>query len=157
RPFPLVARVVGGTALVRSGPAWLAREVAVAAFVAGCGAPALGPSSLLPPGPHAHGGRAITFWPLIETAVAADRAAAAVALRRCHQALEGYRRTLPPLAPLEETGRLLDHPLVRPVLDAGDRALLVRAVDGAAARVAASAPALRPLHGDAHAGNCFAT
>ena len=48
---PVVARVTGITAVVRSGDAWFAREVAVAAHLVAAGAPAVAPQRRARPGP----------------------------------------------------------------------------------------------------------
>jgi hypothetical protein len=63
RPASVVARVSTLIALLRTPiEAWLAREVAVADFLAARGAPVVAPSDILPPGPHHRDGLVMTFW-----------------------------------------------------------------------------------------------
>ena len=50
-PAPVVARVATGTSAIRSGDAWLARELAIAGHLAKVGAPVVAPSAELPAGP----------------------------------------------------------------------------------------------------------
>src|SRR4051794_34747716 len=91
RPAPVVARVAALTALMRSdgGAAHLRREADVATYLSGCGAPVLGPSPLLPAGPHERDGRWMTFWPHVDhddsRAIAVEEAA--TLLRQVHGAL----------------------------------------------------------------------
>jgi hypothetical protein len=59
----LVARVATLTAWTRREPyTWLAREVAVARYVAGCGGPVVPPARGVDPGPHWQDGFAISLW-----------------------------------------------------------------------------------------------
>src|SRR4029079_5620140 len=62
RPAPVVARVAGTIRWARPGTDWQGRELAVAVFLAGAGAPVVGPSDEVPPGPHEHEGRVLSFW-----------------------------------------------------------------------------------------------
>src|SRR4051794_9036571 len=62
-----------GTAVLHDDPErWLAREVAVGAFLAGRTDLVVAPTDLLPPGPHEHDGLWMTLW----TFVAHDEQAA---------------------------------------------------------------------------------
>ena len=45
---------------------WLEREIAVTTYLAEQGAPVVGPSRELPPGPHERGGFPISFWTYVE-------------------------------------------------------------------------------------------
>ena len=47
---------------MRPGTAWQARELSVAGHLARAGAPVVAPSAELPPGPHEHDGRVLSFW-----------------------------------------------------------------------------------------------
>ena len=59
----LVARVATLTAWTRRDPfRWLAREVAVARYIAGLGGPVVPPASGVDPGPHWQDGFAISLW-----------------------------------------------------------------------------------------------
>src|SRR3954466_3533797 len=63
KPAPVVARAMTGTALLHDDvEQWLAREVAVAAFLAGRGDLAVAPSDVLSPGPHERDGLWMTMW-----------------------------------------------------------------------------------------------
>jgi len=158
-PLPVVARVATGTGLVRSGPAWLAREVEVARHLAAVGAPAVRPSTLLDPGPHTHDGMAVSFWELVairHEPIAPEEAGRS--LRRCHDALDDYRGELPALGVIDETLRLVDHPRVAASLDDEDRHLLDRvAARWNVTREFRDGVQLRPLHGDAHLLNLWST
>jgi len=158
-PLPLVVRVATGTGLVRSGPAWLAREVEVARYLAAVGAPAVRPSTLLDPGPHMHDGIAVSFWELVAIRPELiSQEAAGQSLRRCHEALEGYEGELPALGVIDETLRLLDYPRVAASLGNEDRLLLDRvAARWIGAREFLDGVRLRPVHGDAHLQNLWCT
>src|SRR3954469_12082443 len=63
KPAPVVARVMTGTAVWHDDPGqWLAREVAVGAFLAGRTDLVVPPSEILPPGPHEQDGLWMTLW-----------------------------------------------------------------------------------------------
>jgi aminoglycoside phosphotransferase (APT) family kinase protein len=157
RPAPIVARVPALTARVRpdGGEGHLRREVSVAGHLAAAGAPVLGPTPEMPPGPHERDGRWMTFWPYVDhdegRAVSVEEAAAL--LRQVHDALAGYPGELALLAPvLEEVPRIVGH------LERGGRLQVAdaEALIGYWARLAPQLEALagdRPLHGDAHVGN----
>jgi hypothetical protein len=78
RPAPVVARVATLTPLLRPDAARQPRrDLALATALAAAGAPVLSPSDLLPPGPHEHDGRTLSFWRFVE--VLPDRPTPAVA------------------------------------------------------------------------------
>jgi hypothetical protein len=90
-PAELIARVATTTAAARRDGAreWLAREVSMARFLAGCGAAVVAPARAPPPGPHEHDGLVVTFWRLVE--VDPERPSPSetgLALRRLHGHLE---------------------------------------------------------------------
>src|SRR5262245_28314986 len=63
KPAPVVARVMTATAVLHGDPErWLAREVAVGAFLADLVVP---PTDLLPPGPHERDGLWMTLWKFV--------------------------------------------------------------------------------------------
>ena len=63
KPAPVVARVMTGTAVLHDDvEQWLAREVAVGAFLAERTDLVVPPSDILPPGPHEHDGLWMTLW-----------------------------------------------------------------------------------------------
>jgi len=98
-PAPVVARVATLTGLARSDvDATFAKDVAVAGWLAGQGAPVVPPSGEVPPGPHrSSDGRTITFW----TYVPHDRdhiwrpAELGPLLADLHAALRTYPGALP--------------------------------------------------------------
>ena len=155
-PAPVVARVATLTAWSRGDPfGYLEREVVVARELAGRGAPVVPPTALADPGPHWHGGLAVSLWTL--TPDSGDRpgpAAAGRALARLHQAGAGIARDLPVLAPIadlsESIGILERERAAEPDTAA---ALRRRHAEVLAEVDAAGGTPLRVLHGDAHAGN----
>src|SRR5262249_50705103 len=105
KPAPVVARVMTGTALLHDDvETWLAREVAVGAFLAERGL-AVPPSDLLAPGPYQHDGLWMTFWKFVEHDASealppADELGGA--LRELHAALADYARELGPLVDIRD-------------------------------------------------------
>jgi aminoglycoside phosphotransferase (APT) family kinase protein len=153
---PVVARVATLTPLLRPDiEIPFARDVALAAALAAAGAPVVPPSDLLPPGPHRHEGRVLTFWTRVdELPERPTPRRAAASFHELQEALAGQ----------PVTGAPLDTPL-------GDLDTFVRQAgmwgvdEGARAALAARVEQLRPLldgdavqlHGDAHPGNLLAT
>jgi Ser/Thr protein kinase RdoA (MazF antagonist) len=101
RPAPVVARVMTATAVLHDDPqSWLEREVAVGTHLAERGAPAVPPSTLVPPGPHQHGGLWMTFWRFVAHApgkALPDPAELGRSLRALHMALADYPGELEPV------------------------------------------------------------
>lgn len=158
RPAPVVARIPTWVTRLRSGTDALAREIDVATYLAGAGAPVVAPSAELPPGPHHRDGYDVTFWTYARpdpdrTATAEDCAAM---LPDLHAALRGYPDELPALAngPAEVHRWLATLDTRDHGLGADDIAALHRAAHHLAPLL--DAPG-QPLHGDAHAGNLLAT
>ena len=96
RPAPVVARVAGTITRARQSTAWQERELSVAAHLTRAGAPVVAPSAELPPGPHVHDGRVLSFWeyaspsapstprrPVRRSRTATRRCAATTARCRC--------------------------------------------------------------------------
>jgi hypothetical protein len=135
-----VARVGGLTATVRDVREHFAREVDVARFLHAAGAPVVAPHE--PAGPHERDGRALTLWELVPDGPPPGGAELGAALRACHEALRGYRGTLPPLHALLDEAAVV----ARRALDGEDRALVV---DGLARVVEALPDGGQALHGDA--------
>jgi aminoglycoside phosphotransferase (APT) family kinase protein len=159
RPAPVVARVPTWVARLRADTGGLARELDVAAHLAGAGVPVVPPSPELPAGPHHRDGFTISYWTYVPpdpdrpAATAADCAAL---LPDLHAALDDYPGGLPPLQPmLDLDGWLAQLAADDRVLDA-DRERLRAAVDRLRPRLEPG-PADRPLHGDVHPGNLIAT
>src|SRR5688500_19947970 len=67
KPAPVVARVATCMPKLRTPiEGWLEREIAVTTYLAEQGAPVVGPSQELPPGPHERGGVPISVWTYVE-------------------------------------------------------------------------------------------
>ena len=159
-PAPVVARVATTTGVLRAGARdALAREVALAGYLAGAGAPVVPPAGVLPPGPHVRDGLTLTFWPYLPPAgpPAPSPARFGGMLRELHTVLAGYPEPLPYLGtPYGDIAAVLDGALppgAAPVLPdrraLGERFARLRAeLDGRPGR---------PLHGDAHPGNLLST
>jgi len=157
RPHKVVARVPATTAIIRIGDAWLAREIAIANYLAAAGVPVVAPSDELAPGPHRIDGLVLSFWRfVVEQNESADARNAGVALRRCHEALADYAGELLPMAALIETEKILAE--LTEIDIATDDAAMLREI---AARTREQIECLRlpmqALHGDAHLGNVLAS
>lgn len=162
RPAPVVARVMTGTALLHDHPdRWLARELAVAAFLSERTDLVGAPTDLLAPGPHERDGLWMTLWAF----VAHDARAPAPAprelgrsLRELHAALAGFPGDL---APLREVGRWLDRLLAElrssRALAQGDLDVLRGRLDALAPAVFESSLPVQALHGDASMSNVLRT
>jgi hypothetical protein len=141
RPAPVVARVTRLAHLVRPVDA-LRGGVGLAKHL---GDRAVSPSDLIDPGPHADGGRYITFW-TYRPGVEAPPMEAGAALRAFHDAAETYRGPMRAFDPRPEALRIAD-------LVGGEPAEILR---DAAARLAPPALPQQAIHGDAHFGNVLA-
>lgn len=139
-PGPVAARVTGDGILAPFAGD-LDAEVRLGAALHAAGAPVIPPLAGVPPRVYEHGGRRVTLWQWWErpdgdgTPEAAGRSLAA-----CHRALACMEVSLRPWAKLEEARSLL------PRVALADRALL-------APHLEPPPGPLRPIHGDAHAGN----
>src|SRR5450631_1684600 len=159
-PAPVVARVATLTAWTRRDPfAWLAREVAVASYLARQGTAAVPPTALADPGPHRKDGLAMSLWTYVQPST--ERAGPAIvgaALGRLHLTLDGFPGELPLMAPVREqiddglAALEQDHVLSRPELLAlrARHAGILADLDGLAEEAIV-------LHGDAHGGNLLPT
>ncbi len=166
-PSPVVARVATATARSRSDPfAWLAREVAVARYVAGRGGPVVPPASAADPGPHWQGGFAISFWEHIP-ALELEPSPADVgdALAQLHAAARECAAELGDMSPVrEQIGDGLSALERAAAIDAATLSalrsvhagLLGELSTGLAAELNGVAGHQIVLHGDAHAGNLLA-
>ena len=153
-PAPVVARVATSTSVVRRGDAWLAREAAVAGFLADAGAPVVAPSRALPPGTHEHDGLVMTFWDHVEERQSElDPVRAGRALHDCHEALVDYRGELPSFQTLREAEDNLERLIESGALDADDGDVLRAVSADVIDRIERAGLPLRPVHGDAHLGN----
>jgi Ser/Thr protein kinase RdoA (MazF antagonist) len=135
------AALVNGDGILAPFAGDLDAEVRVATALHAAGAPVVPPLAGVPPRVHEHGGRRVTLWEWWERPGGDDRPEAlGRSLADCHRALAGVDVPLRPWAKLEEARRSLGR------LAPPERALLaphLESPDGP----------LRPIHGDAHAGN----
>jgi Phosphotransferase enzyme family len=161
RPAPVVARVALGTGLLRPDVReWFGREVEVAVFLAGQGAPVVPPSGEIPPGPHERHGQVVSFWRFVRVDPERQPSGAegAEALRELHRALRDFPGELPYLAPpLVEVPRLLARMERRGDLGASDLALLRDVHERLVPILRSPERPARALHGDAHLRNLTAT
>ncbi|GLZ31109.1 hypothetical protein Lesp02_32970 [Lentzea sp. NBRC 105346] len=138
RPAPVVARVAAVTAVVRADvAAYLARDLAVSAYLADRGFPVVGGSAELPPGPHVRDGFTLSFnrYVPVDSSWTPSPADFAVLLAELHDELAGYPGPLPSRLPFDD------------ILGVDPSAVLPDEPSGIA----------RPLHGDAHPGNVLMT
>jgi hypothetical protein len=137
--------------------AWLQRELDVAAFLTGEGAPVTAPSPEVPAAVHRAGGQDMSFWRYLKPAGTAlpDEATIGTMLRDLHAVLRGYRGAVPVLAPLGDIPAFLARPQTR--LSDRDEAALAAAFTRLTAELDAAGYAGQVLHGDAGAGNLMAT
>ncbi|GAB2990927.1 aminoglycoside phosphotransferase family protein [Amycolatopsis acidiphila] len=144
---PVVARVPATTLLLRPRiEAWMARDVALSAFLAERDAPVIPPFEA--PGPHLANGLPVTLWRFTRLDPGHVFAPAEVGslLGELHAALREFPGDFGDSGPVGDLGRMLD-------LIGDDR------LREAAGRVVAALPDLpvQPLHGDAHGGNLVLT
>jgi hypothetical protein len=157
RPAPVVARVMTGTAVLHDDPErWLAREVAVGAYLAARTDRVVAPTDLLPPGPHERDGEWMTLWTFVahdEQAPLPAPAELGRSLRELHEALAGYPGDLEPLDGVRGwLARLLDELRPSPEVDR-----LRGRLEALAPVVFDSALPAQPLHGDASLSNLLRT
>ena len=162
KPAPVVARVMTGTALLHDDvEQWLAREVAVGAFLAGHGGLVVPPSGIPPPGPHEHDGFWMTLWRFVPHDAQApppEPRELGRSLRRLHAALAGFPGDLPPLSDTRDwLERLLAELRPSPSLTRQDLDWLRSRLDGLTPAVFASSLPAQALHGDASMSNVLRT
>jgi hypothetical protein len=157
-PAPVVARVMTGTVALHEDPQrWLTREVSVLNFLAPT-ALAVGPSSLIAPGPYKHAGLWMTCWEWVEhqrqTELPTDAEHLGGALRDLHRALAGFGSELGDLGDVQvDIERLLGQ--LRPTATLRSTAIdVLRAkLHALTDQVFASPLPGQPLHGDASLTN----
>jgi hypothetical protein len=157
-PSPVVARVASLTARVRPEvTATLAKDLAVAGYLANRGAPVVAPSTELPVGPHQYDGHSLTFWTYVEHERdhVCQPAELGPLLADLHAELRDFPGELPAVPPLDvpEILAFLDG---EPLLSDDDRAALVQDSALLTDTLTGMTPAV-PLHGDAHPGNLMYT
>jgi Phosphotransferase enzyme family len=162
KPAPVVARVMTGTAMLHDDPErWLAREVAVAAFLAERTDLVVAPTDLLPPGPHERDGMWMTLWTFVphdEQAPPPEPQQIGRSLRELHAALAGFPGDLAPLSEIRDwLERLLAElrpspPLTQPHID-----WLRLELDALTPAVFESSLPVQAIHGDASISNLLRT
>ena len=162
RPAPVVARVMTGTAVLHDDPGlWLAREVAVGAFLAGRTGLVVPPTDLLPPGPHQRDGLWMTLWryvPHDAQAPAPEPRELGRSLRALHAALAEFPGDLAPLSGIRDwLERLLAELRPSPMLSRRDIDRLRLDLEALTPAVFESPLPAQALHGDASLSNLLRT
>lgn len=161
RPAPVIARVMSGTAVLHDDvEKWLAREVAVGAFLGERGL-AVPPSDALPPGPFQHDGLWMTFWKFVEHDSSRPLPPAhelGDSLRRLHAALAEFPG---PLEPLSDVRDWLDQLLAglrpSPRVTEQDRISLRARLRELTPAVFETSLPTQAIHGDASVSNLLRT
>src|ERR1700683_3750839 len=157
-PSPVVAKVAASTTAVRPDPAaGLQRELDVAVFLTGKGAPVMPPSAEVPATASRAGGHVMSFWTYLPRASTSppDAATLGSMLRDLHVVLRPYPGAPPWLAPLGDIEAFLALPLTG-VSDA-DAEALAEAFQRLTGQLDPALDQGQVLHGDAGAGNLMAT
>ena len=153
-PAPIVAMV--GTSDFRDAHLEsLERELVVAAYLEGRGAPVIRPTREVLPGPHHWHGLTLTLWEHVEPIPGAEPVPAetAAAIKLVHAALNDFGGSLPFFALELDDARRLLRPHCSPTLEAVDRRFLLSVVNELQAALATHADRSRPLHGSPHRAN----
>jgi hypothetical protein len=164
KPAPVIARVMTGTAVLHGNvERWLAREVAVGAFLGERGL-AVPPSDVLAPGPHQHEGLWMTFWEFVEHDASRPLPRAhelGGSLRELHAALADFPGELGQLSDvrdwLDRLDRLLAELHPSPRLTPQDRDLLRSHLRELTPSVFESSLPAQAIHGDASISNLLRT
>jgi Phosphotransferase enzyme family len=162
KPAPVVARVMTGTAVLHDdAEQWLAREVAVGAFLAERTDLVVPPSDILPPGPHERDGLWMTLWTFVphdEQAPPPEPRELGRSLRGLHAALADFPGDLAPLSEIRDwLERLLAELRPSPPLTQRDIDWLRFELDALTPAVFESSLSAQPLHGDASMSNLLRT
>jgi hypothetical protein len=162
KPAPVVARVMTGTAVLHDdAEQWLAREVAVAAFVAERTDLVVPPSDILPPGPHVQDGLWMTLWKFVPHDAQAPPPKPRElgrSLRGLHAALADFPGDLAPLSEVRDwLERLLAELRPSPPLTQRDIDWLRFELDALTPAVFESSLSAQALHGDASMSNLLRT
>jgi hypothetical protein len=162
KPAPVVARVMTATAVLHDdAEQWLAREVAVAAFVAERSDLVVPPSDILPPGPHERDGLWMTLWKFVPHHAQApppEPRQIGRSLRRLHAVLADYPGDLPPLSDTRDwLERLLAELRPSPLLTRQEIDWLRSELDALTPAVFESSLPAQALHGDASMSNLLRT
>src|SRR5260370_6998894 len=155
-PSPVVAKICRASVGDR-GWRKLTTELEIARHLTRAGAPVVGPSQELPPGPHAQGDFAMTFWRHQDhdpDALATSRAAGH-ALAQGHEAVESYPATFPSFLDrqVSRTAKILFGESVPYRLPTSDRSFLCSQYLSITSELHDRKLNCRTLHGDPHRGN----
>lgn len=162
RPSPVVARVMTGTSMLHEDTErWLAREVAVAVFLAQRTDEVVAASDLLPPGPHEQDGLWMTMWKFVPHAPQAPIPEAGElgrSLRDLHAALAGFEGDLAPVSEIRDwLGRLLAELRPSDSLTPQDIEWLRFKLDALTPAVFESSLPAQAIHGDVAISNLLRT
>jgi hypothetical protein len=151
-----------GTAVLHDDPEqWLAREVAVGAFLAERTDLAVPPTDLLPPGPYEQDGLWMTMWKFVphdEQAPPPEPGELGSSLRGLHAALADFPGALAPLSEIRDwLERLLAELHPSTVLTQRDIDWLRLELDALTPAVFESSLSAQALHGDASMSNLLRT
>jgi hypothetical protein len=157
-PSPVVAKVAASTAALRpDAAAGLQRELDVALFLTGEGAPVMPPSAEAPATTHRADGHVMSFWTYLPPASPSppDAATLGSMLRDLHAVLRPYPGAAPWLAPLGDIEAFLGRPQTG--LSDVDAEALAEAFRRLSSQLDPVLDQGQVLHGDAGAGNLMAT
>lgn len=155
-PSPVVAKICRARVGDR-GWRKLATELEIARHLIGAGAPVVGPSRELPPGPHVQGDFAMTFWRHQDhdpDAPATSRDAGH-ALKQVHEALDSYPETFPSFLErqVRRTAKTLFGESAPSPLSTADHDFLCSQYLSITSELHGRKLSCRTLHGDPHRGN----
>lgn len=155
-PSPVVAKICRASVGDR-GWQKLATELEIAHHLVRAGAPVVGPSQELPPGPHVQGDFAMTFWRHQDhdpDAVPSSRAAGD-ALAQVHEGLDSYPETFPSFLDrqVKRAERILFSESAPSPLATSERAFLCSQYLSITSLLQDRKLRCRTLHGDPHRGN----
>lgn len=161
KPAPVIARVMSGTAVLHDDvEKWLAREVAVGAFLAERGL-AVAPSDALAQGPHQYDGLWMTFWEFVDHDASGSLPPAhelGGSLRELHAALAEFPGELGQLSDVRDwLDRLLAGLRPSPGLTAQDIDSLRSRLDAMTPTVFETSLPAQAIHGDASVSNLLRT
>jgi hypothetical protein len=155
-PSPVVAKICRAS-VGDHGWRKLATELEIARHLVRAGAPVVGPSQELPPGPHTQGGFAMTFWRHHDhdPSAPASTRAAGQALAQVHEALDSYPETFPSFLDrqVRRASRILFDETAPSTIPVSERAFLCAQYLRISSMVRDTKLECRTLHGDPHRGN----
>ncbi|HEV2217347.1 MAG TPA: phosphotransferase [Candidatus Dormibacteraeota bacterium] len=155
-PSPVVAKI-GRASVGDHGWRKLTTELEIARHLIRAGAPVVGPSQELPPGPHAQGDFAMTFWRHQNhdpDAIATSRGAGH-ALAQVYEGLDTYPETFPSFLErqVRRTAKILFGESAPSPLSICDRDFLRSQYLSITSELHGRKLRFRTLHGDPHRGN----